>query len=96
MLKIIQTFITLFILASLILQILVILGNFSGLRSVNIVQVDISNSSSSILGSIIGSIEGTIDSSMPDFFTVALFVICEGSTSSTTCSPPSFGFRYSK
>lgn len=101
MFKIVQGVITLLILASLILQILVILGNFSGLRNVNIIRVELNNpeSTGGFFGGLIDSINNKIDSGLPDYLTMALLVICEGNTGSnnattTNCSPPSFGFRY--
>jgi hypothetical protein len=103
MLKLLQTIITLLILASFILQILVILGNFSGLRNVNILRVELNNppSTGGIFGGLVDSINNKIDSGIPDYVTMALLVICEGNTgnnnsTTTNCSPPSFGFRYSK
>jgi hypothetical protein len=103
MLKVLQIAIVLLILASLVLQVLVILGNFSGLRNVNIIRVDLNNppNSGGILGGLLDSINDKIDSGLPDYLTMALMVICEGNTGKnnatvTNCSPPSFGFRYSK
>lgn len=102
MLKIVQGVITLLILASFILQILVILGNFSGLRNVNIIRAELNNPASTggFFGGLVDSINNKIDSGLPDYVTMALLVICEGNTGSnnattTNCSPPSFGFRYS-
>jgi hypothetical protein len=96
MLKIIQIIITLLIVASFILQILVILGNFNGLRSVNIARIELEDSASNgMLGDILDAAQG-IAAGIPSFLTVALFVVCEGSSSNeTVCSPPSFGYRYS-
>jgi hypothetical protein len=90
MLKIIQITITLLIIASFILQILVLLGNFTGLRSVNIVRIELEDTFGDILASVQDVAIG-----IPNFLTVALFVICEGNDNSETgCSPPSFGYRY--
>ena len=103
MLRIIQILITLLILASFILQILVILGNFSGLKNVNIIKVELSDPASSggFFGGLVDSINNKIDEGLPDYFTLALLKICEGNTlkngtTTSNCSPPSLGFRYSK
>lgn len=98
--KILQTLITLLIIASLILQILVLLGNFNGLRSVNIVRVMLENTTSTGSGGILSGIFSAaqnVAAGIPNYLTVALFVVCEGRNdhSSMVCSPASFGYRYS-
>ncbi|KAI9266265.1 actin cortical patch SUR7/pH-response regulator pali [Helicostylum pulchrum] len=97
MLKVIQIIITLLIIASLILQILVLLGNFSGLRNVNIIRVDLVNPTGSggFFGGLLDKFKDTIDNQLPDFLTIGLFVICEGNKGmDTVCSPASFGYQY--
>lgn len=91
----------LFILASLTLQILVILGNFNGLKNVNILKVDLSNpgntSDDGLFDGIFNTVKNTLDDNViPNYLTMSLFKVCEGLNSGENCSPTSFGFRYSK
>jgi hypothetical protein len=98
MFKGIQFVITFFIVASLILQIVSILGGFSALRNVYILKVKLepSSTSSGLLNSILGSSSSSILDSEPSFFTAAPFLVCQGSTdgSKNMCSPASFGYKY--
>ncbi|KAI8352069.1 hypothetical protein BD560DRAFT_409047 [Blakeslea trispora] len=94
MLRTLQVIAILLITASFILQMLTLLGNFRGLRSVYIARIILnypSNATNSIFDGFFGGLQNTI----PNFFTVALFVICqEINADETICSPSSFGFRY--
>lgn len=97
--KVIHIIITVLILASLILQILALLGNFSGLRSVYIARLDLSNSPSSggFLNDIFDKATNVLSDNIPDYFTLALFIACEGKSSNeTVCTPATFGYNYSK
>jgi hypothetical protein len=93
--------IVLFIIASFILQMIALLANFNGLRSVYITRIDFGVSNTAE-GGILGSIwDNTKDSILgnviPESFTLGLFVLCEGTSSNQTlCAPPRFGFDYSK
>ncbi|KAI8975277.1 actin cortical patch SUR7/pH-response regulator pali [Mycotypha africana] len=93
--RFIQTIIILLILASFLLQILVMLGNFKGLRSLYIAKIDVSSSatdSGSILGDLWNKAKGSA-LNIPQYITVALFLMCErNNTFQTSCTPPSFGF----
>ena len=96
--KVINIVVTALILASLILQILVLLGNFSGLRSVYIARLDLSNPSSSggFLNDILDKATNVLSDNIPDYFTLALFVACEGKSSNEiVCTPATFGYNYS-
>ncbi|KAG2213533.1 hypothetical protein INT47_009207 [Mucor saturninus] len=96
MLKLVQIVILLLIIASLILQILVIFGNYSGLRKLNIIRVELTRPASSSTGGLFGGFLDTVDKSVPDYLTVGLFVLCEGNNGTEdVCTPPTFGFRYS-
>lgn len=92
--------VVLFTIASFILQMISLLANFNGLRSVYIARIDFSTSMGD--GGILSNIWDTTKNSIlgnviPEYFTVGLFVICEGTSSNaTTCTPPSLGFNYSK
>lgn len=91
----------LFILAAFILQMISIFANFNGLRSVYIARIDLdapsNNNDGGILGSIWNSADSILGGSIPDYLTLGLFVICEGTEpDQTTCTPPSLGFDYSK
>lgn len=99
MLKIVQIVITLLIIVSLILQILVLLGNSNGLRKVNIIRVELTSPTGSdgFFGGLLDTVKNSVDNSIPDYLTVGLFVICEGNNGTETlCTPSTFGFRYSK
>lgn len=102
MLKAIQIVITLLIVASLILQILVLLGNYRGLRNVNIIRVELNNpaattGSNGFFGGLLDKFQDTVDGQIPDFITIALFIICQGDKErETVCTPATFGFRYGK
>ncbi|KAI7902405.1 uncharacterized protein BX663DRAFT_486716 [Cokeromyces recurvatus] len=65
-----------------------ILGNFKGLWSVYLAKVNLDMLSSRTNGiSILNEI--------PDYLTIAIFVICQGTKNDeTVCTPPSFGYRY--
>lgn len=93
--------IVLFIIASFILQMISLLANFNALRSVYIARIDLdvpSGGDGSIFDNIWNNAKDTIlGNTLPNYFTLALFVICEGKSSNqTVCSPPSFGFNYRK
>lgn len=97
--KVIFIIVTVLILASLILQILALLGNFSGLRSVYIARLELTNppSDGGFFDDLLDKATNTISDRLPDYFTLALFIACEGkSTNETVCTPPTFGYHYSK
>ncbi|KAI8889795.1 hypothetical protein K501DRAFT_328930 [Backusella circina FSU 941] len=89
LLRIIQIITTLFILASLILQLIALLGNFPKLRSVYISKITITSTTGGIFANLLSSI--------PDYFTVGVFIICQGfyiNTANNLCAPSSFGYEY--
>ncbi|KAK4511102.1 uncharacterized protein ATC70_012313 [Mucor velutinosus] len=95
--KVIHIIVTVLILASLILQILALLGNFNGLRSVYIARLELTNppSSGGFFDDLLDKATNTISDRLPDYFTLALFIACEGkSTNETVCTPPAFGYHY--
>lgn len=95
LLKIVQIVALLLIIASLILQILVLFGNYSGLKKVNIIRVEFTSPASS--SGLFGGLLGSVSKNIPDYLTVGLFVLCEGKNGGEeVCTPASFGFRYSK
>lgn len=99
MLRLLQILIVLLIIASLVLQILVLFGNYSGLRNVNIIRVELTTPASSggLFGGLLNTIENSIDKDIPDYLTVGLFVLCEGKNGTAeVCTPATFGFNYSK
>ncbi|KAI8087902.1 uncharacterized protein B0P05DRAFT_635125 [Gilbertella persicaria] len=94
MLRLLQIIVIVLITASFILQMLSLLGNFNGLRSVYIARIHLnypSNTGGGLFDGFFGGLENTI----PNYFSLALFIICqEINSSETICTPPSFGFRY--
>lgn len=98
LLGIIQFITLVFIIASFILQMLVLLGNFPGLRSVYISRVDLVPVEGST-NVFIESIKELLFTSVPDYLTVSILRLCEGynkDSSKNMCTPPSLGFQYSK
>ncbi|KAI8348461.1 hypothetical protein EDC96DRAFT_312360 [Choanephora cucurbitarum] len=94
MLRTLQVIAIVLITASFILQMLTLLGNFRGLRSVYIARI-ILNYPSSSGSNIFDGFFGGLQNSVPNYFTLGLFVICqEINSDETICSPSSFGFRY--
>ncbi|OBZ89941.1 hypothetical protein A0J61_02005 [Choanephora cucurbitarum] len=94
MLRTLQVIAIVLITASFILQMLTLLGNFRGLRSVYIARI-ILNYPSSSGSNIFDGFFGGLQNSVPNYFTLALFVVCqEINSDETICSPSSFGFRY--
>ncbi|KAI9471029.1 MAG: hypothetical protein EXX96DRAFT_586603 [Benjaminiella poitrasii] len=89
-LKLVQAFIILAILTSFLLQLLSLLGNFKGLRSVYFARVDLYRTSSNS-----NSLGGSLLDSIPDYFTMALFIVCQNEYGGQhICTPSSFGYRY--
>ncbi|CEG69966.1 hypothetical protein RMATCC62417_05949 [Rhizopus microsporus] len=76
---------------------LVLLGNFPGLRSVYISRVDLVPVEGST-NVFIESIKELLFTSVPDYLTVSILRLCEGynkDPSKNMCTPPSLGFQYS-
>jgi hypothetical protein len=95
--QIIQCLILLFIIASFILQMLVLLGNFPGLRSVYIARIEL-NAITGSTNAFAQTLTKRYFTSIPDYFTISILRLCEGynnDTSKNLCSPASLGFRYS-
>ncbi|KAI9283176.1 hypothetical protein BY458DRAFT_1791 [Sporodiniella umbellata] len=88
----IQSITLVFITVSFILQILVLLGNFPGLHSVNIARVHVNG----VLGST-SIFSKRFFSSVPDYVTIAVLRLCqvyEKDPSKNICTPASLGFNY--
>jgi hypothetical protein len=97
LLEIIQLIILLLIIASFILQMLVLLGNFPGLRSVYIVKVNMIPVPGST-NVFMDKLRELYFTSVPDYFTMSILRICgnyNSDPSKDVCSPASLGFRYS-
>jgi hypothetical protein len=91
LLRVIQIITTLFVLASFILQLIALLGNFPNLQSVYISKIVITSTAGGLIANLLSSI--------PDYFTVGVFTICQGfykTPENNLCVPSSFGYEYGK
>lgn len=80
---------------------LTLFSNFNGLHSLYLARVNIQQGSSNLVANLAANIHaagGLLGGEpLPDYVTFGIFVICEGTYSGQrTCSPPSFGYNYSK
>ncbi|KAI8393894.1 uncharacterized protein BYT42DRAFT_552584 [Radiomyces spectabilis] len=80
--------------AAFILQLVTLLGNLPGLRTVYFARVDLVLRADGLLGDVLNSIRQNLIN-IPDYFTVASLSICQGATtaSSMQCTRPTFGFN---